>query len=84
MTNPRPKGRMPDWELRYLNKDTDEKGQVGAAWTNDDGSIRIKLNPRVVLEAGPDCVLTLFVWQDNPNKKLKAQISQEELDSIPF
>jgi len=64
MAEPKPKGSRPDWEFRFLNKATDEKGQVGVGWNNADGSIRVKLNTRVVLEAGPDCILTLFVFRD--------------------
>jgi hypothetical protein len=64
MAEPRPKGNRPDWELRYLNKDTDEKGQVGVGWNNEDGSIRVRLNTRVTLCAGPECILTLFKFRD--------------------
>jgi hypothetical protein len=53
-------GRKPDWELRYLNKDTDEKSQAGVGWNNDDGSIRIKLNARIMLIGEKSCILTLF------------------------
>lgn len=35
----------PDYVISVLDKDTDEKGEVGAAWINDDGSIGIKFNP---------------------------------------
>lgn len=71
------KGRQPDWDFRFLDKATDEKGKVGVGWTNADGSIRIKLNTRVILEAGPDCILTLFP-DDRPERV------QQDLDSKPF
>ncbi|CAK0777750.1 hypothetical protein CCP3SC15_580017 [Gammaproteobacteria bacterium] len=89
------RGRTPEWDLRFLNKATDEKGSVGAAWNNEDGSIRIKLNTCVVLSAGPDCILTLF--KKDPNFKgipsgsrgkdtfpRGHKPTQEETDDRPF
>lgn len=87
MAEPRAKGRMPDWDLRYLNKETDEKGSVGCGWNNEDGSIRVKLNTRVVLAADPSCILTLFrprdkeALKDNPFKRA---LTQQEIDDKPF
>ena len=82
------KGRMPDWELRCLNRNNEERGQVGAAWTNDDGSIRIKLNPCINLQSDPMLILTLFKWNNefNPQKKTpKVKLTQQEFDdNIPF
>lgn len=54
-------GRKPDYSVNAMNKRTDEKSRIGAAWVNPDGSIRIVLNPFVVLTAGPDLVITAFV-----------------------
>jgi len=81
----RERGRTPDWELRCLDRDTEERGQIGAAWTNDDGSIRIKLNPCVVLQSRPMLVLTLFKWNSQYiGKTAKVTLTQEELDDVPF
>lgn len=77
----KPKGRSPDWDFRALNKHTDEKSKVGVAWSNQDGSIRLKLNPFTVLTAGPDLVLTLF--KDTGNYHGKARTTEAE-DEIPF
>lgn len=58
--------RKPDFILAALLKgETPEESRVanniGAAWVNTDGSIRIKLDPFVVLEGSEDrLVLTLF------------------------
>ena len=52
--------RKPDYKLKVLNKKTSEKGEVGAAWLNEDGSISIQLNMLVVLKRKKNLVLTLF------------------------
>lgn len=53
-------GRQPDYDVAYLNKTTSQKGRIGAAWSNPDKTISILLNPCVVVQSGPDTVLTLF------------------------
>ena len=53
-------GRPPDYNLGCLNRHTEERGTVGAAWKNTDGSIRVIINPFVVLPCPGDCMLTLF------------------------
>lgn len=50
----------PHYRLKYLNKRTNEKGEVGAAWLNEDNSISIVLSPLVVIPQSADTVLTLF------------------------
>lgn len=54
------KGRLPDYRLSFLNKVTEAKGQIGAAWRNEDNSISIVLDPKVVLTQTKDEILTLF------------------------
>lgn len=67
-------GRKPDYRLGVLAKGTEHRGQVGAAWKQTDGTIRIKLNAFVVLSAIDDLVLTLFINDDKPfQKKSRAQ-----------
>lgn len=62
--------RKPDFILAALLKGkTQEESRMannlGAAWVNPDGSIRIKLDPFVVLEGSEDrLVLTLFPRAD--------------------
>lgn len=60
MANRDTPGRRPDYNLNALDKNTEQKGRVGAAWLNDDGTIRVKINPWVVLTGGDSLVLTLF------------------------
>lgn len=62
-------GRQPDYQLHAMNKSTDEKARVGAAWTEDDGRISIKLNSFTQLSAGPDLVLSLFPVNDKDRER---------------
>ena len=62
--------RKPDYKFKVLNKSTELKGEIGAAWKNTDGSISVVLNPCVVLNANDDLVLNLFP-QDEEKKPLK-------------
>ena len=50
----------PHYRLKYLNKQTEEKGEIGAAWLNEDNSITVVLNPLVVVPQSKDVLLTLF------------------------
>lgn len=54
------KQRKPNYRLKFLHKQTEEKGEIGAAWLNEDNSISIVLNPMVVVMQSPHLVLTLF------------------------
>lgn len=60
--------RKPDYRLKALNKDTDERNTIGAAWLNADGSINISLEAFIVLQASPHLVLTLFTIDDTKKK----------------
>lgn len=54
-------GRKPDYRLKVLDKSTEQRGEVGAAWLNpNDDSITIVLNPCVMITSNPNQVLTLF------------------------
>ena len=53
--------RRPDYRLKSLDKETDEKNMnLGAGWKNKDNSITIRLSPCVVVSHDPDTILTLF------------------------
>jgi hypothetical protein len=52
--------RKPDYWFKAMDKATENRGKVGAAWLNDDGSVSIDLNPFTVLVSSPNLVLTLF------------------------
>jgi hypothetical protein len=42
--------RRPDFDAWAVDMSTGQKGCIGAAWQNDDGSVSVKLNPFVVLD----------------------------------
>lgn len=84
-------GIKPDYNLAALNKATGEKNTIGAAWTQPDGRISIKLNSFVVLTAGPDLVLSLFKATAPPAPVTRArqhvptQATETDYDDdIPF
>ena len=62
-------GRKPDYRVGAMNKGTEERTTIGAAWWNADKTISIKLNSFVVLTAGPDLVITMFPEGNRPFPK---------------
>jgi hypothetical protein len=52
--------RKPDYRVAAMNKVTDDKSQIGAAWANKDGSITIVLDSFVHLDGGKALLVTLF------------------------
>lgn len=62
MADNKPAGRKPDYMVSALDKETGRKAsRIGAAWINPDGSISVKLDFCVVLNAANDnLVVTLF------------------------
>jgi hypothetical protein len=73
-------GRMPDYRLSALNKSTNEKNNVGAAWKNDNGTISIRVDYCVVIHSSKDLVLTLFPAD---YKKSDRQHSSGDADEGP-
>lgn len=65
------KGRKPDFRLKVFDKDTEESGEVGAGWLNDDGSISVRLNHWVVLDQRQlrGSILTLFPEGTEPPRR---------------
>ena len=59
-------GRKPDYRIAAMNKVTDEKGNIGAAWVNPEGTISLVFDPWVVVPRGKEIVITMF-----PNKDKK-------------
>jgi hypothetical protein len=45
-------GRRPDYRIMALDKDTEERGELGAGWLKEDGSIYLKFNPFVTVPVG--------------------------------
>lgn len=66
--------RKPDYDLSAMNKHTDEKARVGAAWKEDDGSISIVMTPFVTLQSSKSLVLKLFPC------RIKADIRNDALE----
>lgn len=54
--------RRPDYDIKALNKETQQRMKIGAAWLRDDGSgqIYIKLEPFVVLRGEVDMAITAY------------------------
>lgn len=52
--------RRPDYRAKALNKVNGVKGEVGAAWTNPDGSISLILDNFVTLTQDGHLLVTLF------------------------
>lgn len=64
----------PDYNIAALDKKTEIRGTIGAAWKNADGSIRLKLNPFLVLDTGKnDLVVTLFPVNNRDQARYKKQ-----------
>ncbi len=74
--------RRPDFLVSALVKGGEHKGNVGAAWQEDNGQISIKLNPFVVLESMDGLAIRLF-----PNDGGKSPLPYAEevgdADSVP-
>jgi hypothetical protein len=82
-------GRRPDYTIACLNKETDEKGDLGAAWSNEDGRITLVFNPFVVVPVGSQYVITLFKRTYNSPAKPQglpssAKRGGHDSDEIPF
>lgn len=52
--------KQPDYVIKALDKVTNEKGKIGAAWKNDDGRITIIFDAFVKVSVGKDFVITAF------------------------
>lgn len=58
--------RKPDYWVKAMNKDTNEKRKIGAAWVNSDGSISVDIDAFTVLQSSPSLVVTLFPIDRSP------------------
>jgi hypothetical protein len=54
--------RKPDYWVKAMDKATNQKRKVGAAWKNKDSSISIDIDAFTVLStiSNPELVITLF------------------------
>lgn len=58
--------RKPDYRVAALNKVTDAKANIGAAWLNKDGSIAVVLESFIVINGGKELLITLFPNKEEP------------------
>lgn len=84
-------GRKPDYNVSALDKATDRRGKIGVAWKQDDGSIQVKLDAFVVLDARQhDLLIALFPMDGTAEfKKRKRNASNVDVglsdgDSMTF
>lgn len=72
----------PDYRVGALNKATDEKGCVGAAWKNENDTISIVLDPFVSLhQHGKQLLITLFPYESGNGKKRTPPAEDDEIPS---
>lgn len=78
-------GRAPDYKLTALDKDSNDRNyHVGVAWKQQNGSIRIKLNPCTKLEYDPGMVISLWPSDATPSKGKKAVEEAYDEEDTPF
>lgn len=53
-------GRKPDYIIKAMDKVTNEKGTIGAAWANPNGTISIRFQRFVTVPVGAEFVITAF------------------------
>lgn len=71
-------GRRPDYRVMALDKDTEERGEVGAGWLKEDGSIYIKFNPFVTVPVGYRFSVTAFPIDDREAEPDRMQRSSRK------
>lgn len=84
--------KPPDYEIRALNKETQEKANIGAAWKKPDGSITLVFNPFVTVPTGKKFAITAFPVEGKDAriaeaKKYRPDLTPQQLgyeDEIPF
>jgi hypothetical protein len=77
-----PAGRKPDFVLYVKPKAEGSHGRrVGSAWSNDDGSFAIKLDPAVLLDWRDEVYISLYPADREryPRKAKKGQ-RQDPID----
>jgi len=61
--------RSPDYNVTALDKDSDERARIGAAWNNPDGSISIRLNHFITLRSTSSLLIALWPVDKKPPTK---------------
>lgn len=71
--------KKPDYSIGALDKTRDvRQPKIGAAWKNADGSISLRIDPFVVLQGGPQLLVTLF-----PEDAARVQYNARRKPSSP-
>ena len=70
--------RKPDYKVSALNKRTECKGPIGAAWINDDKTISVILDEFISLTQDGHLLITLFPAELKPKKKKNSYNSYTE------
>lgn len=73
---------LPDYKIYAQNNNTQlEKGEIGAAWINDDGSITLRFNPYVTVPVGPEYGIRMLANKDKALTSPKGPgTAQRQLD----
>ena len=77
-------GKTPDYIIRALNKETGERGDIGAGWKEDGGRISIAFNPFVVVPVGKKFTMSLFPNEAPQTVKAVKTPTFVATDEIPF
>lgn len=79
-------GKSPDFNITCLHKGSqDRNNNLGVAWKQEDGSLRLKLNPGVVLSYDPDILIALFPNNRPLSAPKRAKPVPDSADNdIPF
>lgn len=75
-------GSRPTHRLTVFNKETQDKGEIGVAWENTDGSFSIRLNRSVVLSERDNWIIKL--WPDRQQQqKLQRPATSAAPTNVP-
>lgn len=74
MATGKSKSRTPDFHLHAMNTETNQRsGKIGAAWTNTDGTISLRLDEGVVIKQQKGVIFSLFHVTEKDLKREKEQ-----------
>lgn len=76
--------RSPEWQISALNKQTEERGNIGVGWNNADESISIRFNMLVSIPIGAKENLVITLFPKNSKKKEENDYSVKPADSTQY
>lgn len=84
-------GRRPTHELRVKRRDSEDRGVVGVAWQNDNGTFSIKLRPCVVISSNDDVTILLVKIEGRsparpaaPGQRQPSQLARFDVEDDGF